>query len=141
MISYSSQCESADRSANHTTRRDLLTEGWSPEQISGRLRLEGRLRISYETIYKYVWADKHAGGSLHLCLRQRTRKHRKRYATKERRGRLDGKRHITEGPRVVEERRQVGHWEVDTVHGSGPDSIATLVERVSGYSRLANCPT
>jgi len=119
---------------------DLLTEGWSPEQISGRLRLEGRLRISYETIYKYVWADKHAGGSLHLCLRQRTKKHRKRYATKERRGRLAGKRHITERPRVVEERRQVGHWEVDTVHGSGRDSIATLVERVSGYSLIGKLP-
>src|SRR3954451_16123035 len=52
---------------------DLLSVGWSPEQISGRLRLEGRLRISHETIYKYVWADKHAGGSLHLWLRQRTR--------------------------------------------------------------------
>jgi transposase, IS30 family len=119
---------------------DLLVEGWSPEQISGRLRLEGRLRISYETIYQYVWADKHAGGSLHLLLRQRTKKHRKRYATKERRGRLAGKRHITERPRVVEERRQVGHWEVDTVHGSGRDSVATLVERVSGYSLIGKLP-
>jgi IS30 family transposase len=119
---------------------DLLTEGWSPEQISGRLRREGRLRISYETIYKYVWDDKHAGGALYLCLRQRTKKHRKRYATKERRGRVAGKRHITERPLVVEERRQVGHWEIDTVHGSGRDSIATLVERVSGYSLLGKLP-
>jgi IS30 family transposase len=119
---------------------ELLFKGWSPEQISGRLRREGRLRISHETIYKYVWAEKHAGGSLHLCLRQRTKKHRKRYATKERRGRLPGKRPISERPLVVEKRRQVGHWEIDTVHGSGRDSIATLVERVSSYTLIGKLP-
>lgn len=119
---------------------DLLAEGWSPEQISGRLRLEGALHISHETIYKHVWAEKHAGGSLHLYLRQRTKKHRKRYATTERRGRLAGKRHITERPAIVEKRRQVGHWELDTVHGSGRDSIATLVERVSGFCLIGKLP-
>jgi IS30 family transposase len=119
---------------------DRLAEGWSPEQISGRFRRTGGLQISYETIYKYVWADKHAGGSLHLCLRQRTKKHRKRYATKERRGRLAGKRHISQRPAAVESRRQVGHWEIDTVHGSGRDSAATLVERVSGFTLIGKLP-
>ena len=93
-----------------------------------------------ETIYKYVWEDKHAGGSLHLCLRQRTKKHRKRYATAERRGRLAGKRHIVERPAVVEKRRQVGHWEIDTIHGSGRDSVATFVERASGYTLIGKLP-
>jgi IS30 family transposase len=118
----------------------LLAEGWSPEQISGRLRRDGILLISYETIYKYVWEEKHAGGSLHLFLRQRTKKHRKRYATKERRGRLPGKRHISERPAAVERRRQVGHWEIDTVHGSGRDSVATLVERVSSFTLIGKLP-
>jgi IS30 family transposase len=119
---------------------ELLVEGWSPEQISGRLRREDILRISYETIYKYVWTEKHAGGALHRCLRQRTKKHRKRYATTERRGRLAGKRHISERPAAVEERRQMGHWEIDTVHGSGRDSVATIVERVSGYTLIGKLP-
>jgi IS30 family transposase len=111
---------------------DLLAEGLSPDQISGRLRREGKLRISHETIYKHVWAEKHAGGSLHLLLRQRTKKHRKRYATRERRGRLPGKRAIEDRPQVVNRRRQLGHWELDTIHGSGRDSVATFVERVTG---------
>jgi IS30 family transposase len=119
---------------------DRLMEGWSPEQISGRFRRNGTLRISHETIYKYVWEDKHAGGSLHLCLRQRTKKHRKRYATKERRGRLPGKRHISDRPAAVGLRREVGHWEIDTVHGSGRDSIATLVERVTSYTLIGKLP-
>jgi IS30 family transposase len=118
----------------------LLSEGLSPEQTSGRLRREGKLQISYETIYKYIWADKHAGGSLHQCLRQRTKKHRKRYATRERRGRLPGKRTIHERPAAVEHRRQVGHWEIDTIHGSGRHSVVTLVERVTGVVLIGKLP-
>ena len=119
---------------------DLLEKGLSPEQISGRLRRDGTLRISHETIYKHIWEDKHAGGSLHQLLRQRTKKHRKRYATKERRGRLPGKRHISERPLAAETRREFGHWEIDTVHGSGRDSVVTLVERVTGVVLVGKIP-
>tara|TARA_R110002124_G_scaffold131203_1_gene293358 strand:- start:45790 stop:46152 length:363 start_codon:yes stop_codon:yes gene_type:complete len=34
-----------------------LMEGWSPEQIAGRLKLDGQaLRVSHETIYDYVYS-------------------------------------------------------------------------------------
>ena len=34
-----------------------LKEGWSPEQIAGRLLFEGRrVRVSHETIYAYVYS-------------------------------------------------------------------------------------
>jgi IS30 family transposase len=49
---------------------------------------------------------------------------------------LAGKRHISERPAAVERRRRIGHWEIDTVHGSGRDSVATIVERVSGYTLI-----
>ena len=39
-----------------------LKADWSPEQISGHLRLHGELSISHETIYTHVWRDKEAGG-------------------------------------------------------------------------------
>lgn len=119
---------------------DLLREGLSPDQVSGRLRRNGTLRISHEAIYQYVWADRHAGGHLYLCLRQRTRRRRKRYATKERRGRVAGKRHISERPAAANERRVFGHWEIDTVHGSGRDSIVTLVERLTGVVLIGKLP-
>lgn len=33
-----------------------LKEGWSPEQIAGRLGFEGQpVRVSYETIYAYIY--------------------------------------------------------------------------------------
>ncbi|HKV37006.1 MAG TPA: IS30 family transposase [Pyrinomonadaceae bacterium] len=123
---------------------DLLREGLSPDQISGKLRRDGKLYVSHEAIYQHVWADKHAGGSLYLFLRQRTRRRRKRYATKERRGRVAGKRHISERPAAANERREFGHWEIDTIHGSGRDSVVTLVDRLTGLAligKLANLST
>ena len=43
--------------------------------------------------------------------------------------RIAGKRAIGERPAVVEKRSRVGDWEIDTVHGSGPECVVTLVER------------
>src|SRR5438128_545056 len=37
---------------------DRLARGWSPEQVSGRLRLEaGAPVISYESIYRFIYAQ------------------------------------------------------------------------------------
>lgn len=55
----------ADRAQVHAQ----LCALWSPEQIAGRWRREHRLRISHETIYRHIWADKRAGGTLHTSLR------------------------------------------------------------------------
>lgn len=113
----------------------LLSQQWSPEQISGRMA-NGR-SISHETIYRYIWADKEAGGKLYQHLRCAAKKKRKRYGRYDSRGRLAGKRHITERPKVIEPRQQVGHWEIDTVMGSNDlHCILTLVERKTGYTLI-----
>ncbi len=107
---------------------------WSPEQIAGELRRTGRLAISHETIYRYIWADKRRGGQLHTHLRGAPKLRRKRYGSYERRGRVTGKRPISARPASVETRRQGGHWEVDTVLGTGDrHCVLSLVERTSGY--------
>ena len=115
-----------------------VQEDWSPEQIAGRLRRSGELRISHETIYRYLWADKAAGGTLHRHLRGARKQRRKRYGRYDSRGRLAGKRLITERPAVVEARTQLGHWEGDTMLGdsqAGP-CVLSLVERQTGYLLL-----
>ena len=110
----------------------LLEEKFSPEQISGWLRALKLLEISHETIYSHVWRDKKRGGTLYLHLRQPF-KRRKRYGSYERRGRVGGKRHISERPPVVESRSEIGHWEMDTVIGSADNHcVVSLVERLSG---------
>jgi IS30 family transposase len=112
---------------------DLLCRQWSPEQVSGYLRRQGLLSISHETIYRRVWRDKKEGGLLHTHLRGARKRRRKRYGAYDSRGRLAGKRMIAERPAEVEARDRVGHWEADTVAGSGASGcVATLVERVTG---------
>lgn len=123
----------------------LLGERWSPEQIAGHLALQPSLSISHETIYRHVWRDKKAGGSLYTHLRCAQKRRRKGYGHYDSRGRLAGKRHISQRPASVQGRRELGHWEIDTVMGTGSkDCIVSLVERKTGLlliGKLANRTT
>ena len=114
---------------------ELLALDWSPEQVAGWLARHELLRVSYETIYLRVWRDRRTGGDLWTHMRQAGKRRRKRYGAYDSRGRLAGKRHISERPPEVESRRVLGHWEIDTVMGSehGRNSVLTLVERATGY--------
>ena len=123
-------------SAAHWARvQTLVRADWSPEQIAGRLRRQRELVISHETIYRYLWADKHAGGTLYRHLRGARKQRRKRYGHYDSRGRVAGKRSITTCPPIVDARTQRGHWEGDTVLGASPAGpcVLSLVERKTGY--------
>jgi transposase, IS30 family len=114
----------------------LLRDKFSPEQVSGWLRLLEVLEISHETIYTHVYRDKRRGGKLWRHLRQPVR-YRKRYGTYEKRGRLPGKRPISERPAAAENRSEIGHWEMDVVIGAGNNHcIVTLVERMTGATLI-----
>lgn len=115
----------------------LLPHLWSPEQIAGYLRRHQMLSISHETIYQHIWRNKRRGGRLYEYLRCAGKQRRKRYGRYDSRGRLAGKRHISERPASVEDRSETGHWEIDTVMGTGSkDCIVTLVERKTGYTLI-----
>jgi IS30 family transposase len=112
---------------------ELLRRQWSPEQVAGHLRRTGQLAISHETIYRHVWRDKRQGGTPYTHLRGARKRRRKRYGAYDSRGRLAGKRLISERPAEVEARGSAGHWEADTVMGAGSkDCVVTLVERKTG---------
>ena len=118
----------------------LLREKFSPEQVSGWLRLLEILEISHETIYTHVHRDKTQGGKLWQNLRQSSR-YRKRYGPPEKRGRLAGKRHISERPVAADMRSEIGHWEMDVVIGAGNQHcIVTLVERMTGATLIGKLP-
>ena len=113
----------------------LLKEKFSPEQVAGYLKQLGLLRISHETIYKHVWRDWKNAGQLWTHLRCSPKKRRKRYGKYDSRGRLAGKKMITERPPQVETREEPGHWEMDTVMGKHASNhcLLSLVERKTGY--------
>jgi IS30 family transposase len=110
----------------------LLRVQWSPEQIASQLP------ISHETVYQHVYADKAQGGMLWKNLRCQKQK-RKRYAGgRERRGQIPNRRPLSDRPLHIEARKQVGHWECDTVIGANhKGAVVTMVERKSGYAVIA----
>jgi len=115
----------------------LLSQEWSPEQISGRLVLEGQATVSHERIYQYIYQDKQQGGVLYRHLRSQ-KKRRKRYGRYDRRGHLPARRSIAERPKIVAEKRRLGDWEADTIIGRNhQQAIVSLVERKSKLTRLA----
>lgn len=114
-----------------------IIKDWSPEQIVGHLKAEGKPTISHESIYQFTWKDKANGGQLWKHLRQSSKKRRKRYGAYDSRGRVASKRHISERPDSVKTRNTRGHWEIDTVMGKGSKHcIVTLVERKTGYTLI-----
>jgi transposase, IS30 family len=115
----------------------LLRKKWSPEQISNYLRIEGRMLISYETIYRHLWRDKRLGGELYKHLRHAMKRRRKRYGSHDSRGVMAGKRPLEQRPRSAENRSRKGHYEMDTVMGRGSrHCIMTIVDRKTGYLHI-----
>ena len=110
-----------------------LKKGWSPEQISGRMKYQ-KLTIYAcpETIYQYVYKSKDK--ELYHCLPYKQPARRKRYKRKKQQCRFGGNiRLITERPADINNRSRFGHWEGDTIlfTGNRKKVVTTLVERKS----------
>lgn len=135
------------RSFTEEVRADAeekLKQGWTPEIISNRARLEGRASVCKETIYKHVYADAKAGGDLWTHLPRAGRKRRRRCPRKEGRGRgrIPNQRMIETRPAEVETRRSVGHWEGDLINGAnGTGNLVTLVERSTRFTLVGRTQT
>lgn len=117
--------------------REKIQLNWSPEQISGRLKLEGLPTVSHETIYAYLAKDKGQGGRLYLHLRWSRRKRRKRFGVPRVRADLVNRKSIEERPAKINDRLRVGDWERDLVFGSSRSTaLLTAVDRVSLFTLI-----
>lgn len=109
---------------------------WSPEQISGWLKVEQDLFISHERIYQHIWADKLKGGFLYKTLRQSGMK-RKQYGSKDKRGQIRNRVSINDLLMIVSEKTRLGDWDIDTVIGKNHQgALVTIVDRVSKLSLI-----
>ncbi len=134
-----SNVKRASMGAWEYAKQQLVNEQWSPEQIAGRLELEGQETISHETIYQRILEDKNEGGSLYTHLRCK-KKRKKRYGSgKSRRGAIPNRVDIDQRPKVVDDKKRIGDWEGDTIIGAhdGGAVIASMVERKSRLTCLA----
>ncbi len=111
-------------------KEKLITEQWSPKQISGKLAKEGIL-VSHETIYRMIRKDKEEGGDLYKNCRHQL-KHRSKPVGGEKRSTIPNRTSIAERPKEANGTR-FGDWEMDTIVGKGNHgAIVTLVERSTG---------
>lgn len=125
---------------------EKMTEGWSPEQVAGRLWLEfpgqPRMRVSHETIYRSLYADEKLGNSLLSCLRQCRPRRRKRGQRRPIRSFIPNRVGIEARPAEVDALERYGDWEGDLVIGAQQQgAIVTLVERKSLLLRAEPLPS
>lgn len=121
-----------------------LKDGWTPEIISGRARVEGRPSVCKETIYKHIYADSEVGGTLWKYLPRAHRKRRRRCPRDEglRRTYIPNQRMIDTRPPEVETRTVIGHWEGDLICGIGKTgNLVTLVERSTRFALVGRTAT
>jgi transposase, IS30 family len=119
--------------------KHLTEDQWSPDQISGKAKLDGLPAISHETIYQRILEDKNSGGELYTHLRCK-KKRKKRYGSnRSTRGSIPNRIDIDQRPKIVESRKRVGDWEGDTIIGSHTKGavIVSMVERKTRFTLLA----
>jgi IS30 family transposase len=121
---------------------DHLAMGWSPEQIAGRLRLEGsQHRVSHESIYRYIYRPKVKPKRLYRYLARAKARRGRRYF-KQRREPIAGRRSIHERPQAIENREAFGHWEGDLMQfRTQRGNLLTLVERQTGLTLARGLPS
>jgi len=115
---------------------EKLREGWSPEQISGRLRLEhGCQIISHESVYRFIYDPLNKDKKLWQYLTRKQRKRSKKHGRQVQRTRIPNRVSIHLRDKRINKRKQFGHWESDSVIGRQTKSkvIHTEVERKTRY--------
>lgn len=114
---------------------DKLHKEWSPETISGRLRLENASwSINHETIYQFVYEDDYCKREVfYQYLRQGKKKRTKWRGRKYKKSRIPNRVSIHQRPAVVSYKVQFGHWEGDSIIYPNKKAINTLNELKTGY--------
>jgi IS30 family transposase len=128
----------ADESIRDYVERKIRL-GWSPEQIAGRLPIDhpGK-RVSYETIYQFIFKTRRDLTQFLQCGRKYRRKRKdgrkKRVLIPERTG-------IEQRPAHINDRSEYGHWEGDTaVSRQSSAALMVLQERSVGLTLLEKLP-
>lgn len=109
-----------------------LQKGWSPEQISGRMKYHKlSFYACHETIYQFIYKSKEK--EFYHYLAYKKPKRRTRYSRKKQSCRYGNIRLITQRPEDISTRERFGHWEGDTIEfrGTKEKVVTTLLERKS----------
>jgi len=120
-----------------------LEEGWSPEQIAGRLkRFNPCLYVCKETIYQWLYTDEWAykEEKLYQYLRYGRKKRRKKGKRKVHRTTIPNRISIHARPKIVGERKEFGHAEGDSVIYPKKYIINTINDLATGLAVFTKLP-
>jgi transposase, IS30 family len=123
---------------------DGLEQGWSPEQIAGRIRIDHPgYSVNHEAIYQYIYHPQNP--SRLEMINQLRRAHKKRrnksIGRKVRKTKIPNRIPIEARPKSVENRRRYGHWEGDSmVSRKSKAALNTLAERKSRLVLITKLP-
>lgn len=120
-----------------------LKDGWSPEQIAGRLKKEheGVTVICHETIYNFIFKPESKSLKLWQELPRGHAKRRKWHGRSGKVEKIPARVSIHDRPEEIEDRAEFGHWEGDSVIGRGKHhGIHTEVERKTRYFQARLLP-
>ena len=107
-----------------------LSEGWSPEAISGHLRrgVEDIAYVCHEAIYSFIYSAGQAKAKLWRYL-VRARSKRKSRGVRASKTRIAERVSIHERPENVNDRNEIGHWESDYVICKHHQPLLVIHER------------
>lgn len=113
-----------------------LREGWSPEQIAGRLKRDnkGKTVICHETIYRYIYSPEGKSKQLTEYLVRKHKRRRSWYGRRLYRRGIANRVSIRERPEEINNRSVFGHWETDVVEGKRHvGGIQSMLERKTRF--------
>lgn len=112
---------------------------WSPEQIAGRYKREGKPMVGKTSIYNFLHEDKRNGGTLYTHCR---------HALRHRKSRLSSpvtckkpRRSILDRPECINTQERTGDFEMDLIIGrGGNEAILTLTDRKTDFAIIQALP-
>jgi IS30 family transposase len=114
---------------------EKLKEEWSPQQISGRIKIDlpGH-SICHETIYGYIYAKENNHLMLWTGLRRCKPRRMTYYGRKPQKEVIPNRIFIDKRPQYIKRRRDIGHWESDNMLGKKePCGVSVTAERRSRF--------
>lgn len=127
---------------------ELLEDGWSPDEIAGRLKKHPPEKVSeckdktvsYESIYNWIYEGEGRFGGLYKKLRRKQKIRKKHFSRKKQvKTTIKHRVGIDQRPGVVLKRKRIGDWETDSVIFTGKSTLSVQQERKSKLCRIHRC--
>lgn len=111
----------------------IINEQWSPEQISGWLKVKHDIHISHTWIYQHVEKDRREEGELSNHMRRG----KYSFEPREYKGKIKNRTTIDKRPDIINERQRLGDFEIDLVVGpKNKGALLTIIDRLSRYCMI-----